>query len=929
MFARFAVTVLVTAIIAAATPALAQLEAERLRTEYLENPIGIDETAPRLSWIVTSAERGERQTAYRILVASSEEKLARNEADLWDSGRVRSDRTLHIAYGGEPLESRMDAHWKVRVWNADRAPSDWSGSASWSMGLLDHTDWAGIWIGHDVGRPATAEADDLHLPPSPYLRRAFEADKEVARATLYVTAGGAYDMYLNGDRVGDHVFGPGWTDYAKRIYYRTYDVTDQVTRGENAIGAILADGWYAGYLGPKTNQAERGRGYYNERPSLLAQLEVTYADGTTQTIATDRTWKGSEGPIREADIYMGQAYDARLEMPGWASPGFDDGEWTEAAWRAVPDGRVMAHPAEPVRTIEELTPRAITSPKDGVHIFDVGQNISGVVRLRVKGEAGDRVTLRFSEMLYDDGTLMTANLRGARATDTYILKGDPDGEVWTPQFTYHGFQYVEVTGLPGKPSPQTVTALRVNSDTSPAGQISVSDDRDVGRTKGLVNQLLANIKTSQYANFFDVPTDCPQRDERLGWTGDAQIYARSSAYIADVGAFFGKWMGDVRDAQLWHGAYPHYVPAPSHFYVPNEYSPGWMDAGVIVPFEMFTMYGDERIVDRHWDSMERFMTFQADKAGNDVLSDIDFGFGDWLATGEQPSRPFIAAAYYGYDARLMAKMAEATGRDARADHYRTLYEDIRTAFAEAYFNDDGTLKQETQTAYVMALDMGLVRADLEVAAADRLAAMVRENGSKLSTGFLGVKHLLPVLTAYGHEDLAYDLLLETDYPSWGYEIANGATSIWERWNSFTQGEGFLNQSMNSFNHYTYGSVAEWMFEDMGGIAPATPGFETIRIRPSMQDRVGTVTASYDSIRGPIKTTWTVSDEGPSLRVTIPANTVAEVYIPAEDADAVWEGEGPADEGRHIRHVREEGGDQVFLVGSGSYVFDAEAVADAN
>jgi alpha-L-rhamnosidase len=887
-----------------------------LRCEYLVHPSGIDAINPRLSWIVESDGRGQTQTAYRILVASDEAGLAADKGDLWDSGQVQSDETAHVVYGGVPLASRTRCHWKVMVWDRDGVSSAWSEPAMWTMGLLAPGDWQAQWIGHDTA--ALNEDPELLLPPSPYLRQDFTVNKKVRRATVYATALGLFDMSVNGKPVSDAVFLPGWTDYNKRVYYHTLDVTELVKEGPNAIGAILSNGWYAGYVGfgLLQNRGKAGRAFYGETPALLAQLEIDFEDGTRTTVATDPSWKASTGPIRGNDIQMGETYDARRAIPGWDSPGFGDGEWTTATAMDDYPGVVEAYPAVPVRPTEEVQPIAITEPTPGTYIFDMGQNFAGRVRLKVAGPAGTEVVLRFGEMLHKDGSLMTENLRKARATDTYILSGDGE-EVWEPRFTYHGFQYVEVTGYPGKPGLDAITGIVLHSDTPLAGTFECDNP--------MVNQLYSNITWTQRANFIEVPTDCPQRDERLGWTGDAQIYVRSAAWNRDVAAFFTKWLVDLDDAQRPFGAYPDFAPLP---YLQNEPSPAWMDAGVICPYTMYRVYGDTRIIEAHYPAMRRFMDFLETTSKDGLRAPVNHCWGDWLSVGGKTSHEFIATAYFAYDAKLMAEMAAAIGHEDDAKHYAELFETVKVAMADAWVSEDGRIKDDTQTCYALALYMGLLPEDLEPKAAARLVELIRDSDGHLSTGFLGVKHALPALSEHGHADVAFRLLTTATFPSWGYSVANGATSIWERWNSYTKEGGIHDPGMNSFSHYAFGSVCEWMFGYMAGIETDGPGFKRIRIRPRPGGSgISRVHATYDSIRGPVAAVWEIKDGAFLLDVTVPTNTTATIHVPAGGLEAVTEGGAPAGEADGVSFRGMEAGSAVFSVGSGCYRFAAPVAAE--
>ena len=913
---------------------LGSLSATELRVEYRVNPLGIDIVDPRLSWIVESNLRSDKQTGYQILAASSPDLLAKNTGDLWDTGKRNSSATNQIVYQGKPLTSRAQIYWKVRVWDAQNNASSWSEPAFWSMGLLKYSDWEAHWIGLNVDHFVGDKYKNLHLPPSPYLRTEFNTRSAIKRATLYASAKGLLELRLNGKPVGDDYFMPGWTDYNRRIYYATYDVTQQLKNNSaNVLGAILADGWYAGYVGYAlfVQDMQQAREFWGIRPALLAQLEIEYENGETQIISSisDRhrrsypenknVWKASLGPIIEADILMGQHYDARKELKGWDQAGYNDEEWEGVVWRSPAKGKLQAFPNVSVKALEELKPVSRTEPKPGVYVFDLGKNIAGVARLKVKGPAGTKVVLRFAEMLHQDGNIMTENLRKSRSTDTYILKGSGE-EIWQPQFTYHGFQYVEVSGYPGVPGMDAVIGIRMNSDTPLVGDIRIEGDIEWGGQRGLTSQLFENIKTTQFANFFDVPTDCPQRDERMGWTGDAQVYARTASYVADVSAFFTKWVVDLRDAQSWYGAYPNFAPIP--FTRVFHFAPAWMDAGIIVPYTTYQAYGDKRLLENHWDSMTRYMRFQIEAAGDDLLRPGGgHNFGDWLAVGHQTDKDYIASAYFAYGAKLMAAMAHDLNKHKEEIFYTKLFKDIKTAFVNKYIDDQGRINEHSQTAYGMALAMGLYPAELEANGAEQLATLVKENNNKLSTGFLGVRHLLPMLSKYGYHDLAYALLTQTEYPSWGYEVVNGATSIWERWNSFTVKDGFMDPQMNSFSHYAYGSVGEWMFSDMAGIESTTPGYGTIRIRPRIKAApFKGVAASHKSIRGLIKSHWRKVNNDILLSVTVPANVTAEVIVPATSLSSVLEGEVQASKTEGIIKSVYHNGYASFKVGGGNYEF---------
>lgn len=935
------------------------LRAVALRCEYLQNPVGIDEVQPRLSWRVESDERGQKQTAYRILVASSHDLLTEGHADLWDSGRVASSRTIHIAYGGRPLLSRQVCFWRVKVWDREGSASEWSQTAQWSMGLLYDSDWDARYISYRDETPVFTDRTTLFLPAARHYRKEFSAKKSIKRATVYATALGIYELEVNGKRVGDAYFAPGWTDYRQRAYYRGYDVTDLVKEGDNAIGASVADGWYSGYVayGLLTGiGTERiGRYTYGKTPSVMAQLEIEYEDGSRRVIGTDRTWKVTgDGPIREADLLMGEFYDACKELPGWSKAGFDDRNWADAilaeenghptavfyeAGQPGPSGEtpkiegterdlgfhrptLESFPGVPVRVTQEIRPIEITKRDDGSYIFNLGQNFAGNIRLKVKGPAGHQITLRYGEMLHPDGRLMTENLRKARATDFYVCRGDEGGETFSPRFTFHGFQYVELINFPGEPDLDTITGLALHSDTPLTSTFECSDP--------MVNQLFSNVVWTQRANFVDLPTDCPQRDERMGWTGDAQAYVGTAVYNADTGAFYTKWLRELMESQRPSGAFPGFAPFP--FHRGWDFGTAWADAGVICPWTVWQAYGDTRVIDRCWEPMTRFLEWRKRTSVGDLGVVHGNGWGDWLSQGEVTPIDYIDSVYFALTTRMMAEMAEATGRDAEAVAYRRQLERTKVAFGKKYLNDDGSLKVKTQTAYALALFADLVPADLRNATGRHLVGLLKFNGNHMATGFLGTRPLLPVLSSVDQNDLAVFLLQSHEFPSWGYEIDQGATSIWERWDSYTKEDGFgrHNAAMNSFAHYSFGAVCEWMFRTLAGIDSDGPGYSKIVIKPAppspgsnaQHKPIDWVKASYDSIHGRIVSNWKVDGNRFQLDVSIPANTSATVYLPAAVVKSVTEGGQPLGEVKHVKVVGTEGNRVVLQVESGSYQFES-------
>ena len=824
-----------------------------LRCEQREDVPCIDDPAPRLGWALESGERDKRQTAYRILVAEHDAE----PGTLWDSGKVMSSRSIDVAYAGRPLPSAASCMWTVQVWDQAGHASERSEPAAFRTGP---TSWSAQWIGRDrihdppMAAPASEDEDDKLLRtllPCPYLRRSFAIAGGLRRATLYATARGVVELALNGTRVGDAVLAPGWTVYRKRIEYAAHDVTELLREGENVLGAILGPGWYAGFIG--FNPLRRGN-HYGRDPALLCELHLEHEDGTVEVVASDAQWQATLGPIEYSDFLMGERYDARRELAAWTAV-------TTAPHDGVP---LVPERSQPMRVTEELRPVKVTERSPGTYVFDLGQNMVGWVRLEVQGERGTKVQLRFAEMLEDDGSLHVENLRTARQLDTYVLKGG-ERESYEPRFTFHGFRYVEVTGLTEAPA---ITGCVVHSDTPRSGWFECSDD--------LVNQLWRNINWGQRGNFISIPTDCPQRDERLGWLADAQVFLPTATLNMDVSAFVTKWGDDVLDAQSPDGAYSDVAPRLA---LERDGAPAWADAGVIVPWIAWRRYGDLRLVERHWDAMERYLAYlQRHNPGLLWTARRGNDYGDWLAVGEDTPREVLATAYWANDARLMAEMARALGRADRAEHYERLRAAIVAAFNRAYVADDAHIEGDTQTVYLLALHMELIPAELRERAAARLVENIERHDVHLTTGFVGVGLLCPVLSEMGYSDVAHRLLRNETFPSWGYSIRHGATTIWERWDGWTDTHGFQTPMMNSFNHYSLGSVGQWLYEYVGGIRVAAPGYERVLIAPEPGE-LQWASVAYRSVRGTISCAWRREAGEIRLEVEIPPNVSATVVVP--------------------------------------------------
>jgi alpha-L-rhamnosidase len=875
--------------------AVGDLRVQQLRCEYAADPLGIDVPQPRLSWVLESRQRGQMQTAYRILVASSADALRANQGDLWDTGKVKSDQSVQVVYAGRPLVSRQRCFWKVLAWDKEGQVSAFSPPASWEMGLLNPSDWEAEWIG------LTPDPADQLLPGAcPFFRKTIDVPKKISQARLYATALGVYEFHINGQRVGRDIFTPGWTDYQKRVQYQTYDVTALLHAGRNALGLILGDGWYAGHVGAS------GRNRYGKMPLALGQIILDYSDGSTETIVTDASWKATFGPLAQSDMLMGETYDARREIPGWDQVDFPSFIMRHPAVQPIKVPLVASCDA-PVRKIMELRPRTMTEPEPGVFVLDLGQNMVGWARLKVKGPAGTTVTLRFAEMLNPDGTIYTANLRSAKCTDIYTLKGGAE-ETYEPHLTFHGFRYMELTGFPGRPSLGSVTGIVISSDTPPSGKFECSNP--------LINQLQSNIVWGQRGNFISIPTDCPQRDERLGWMGDAQIFARTATFNTDVSRFFTKWLADVDDAQRVDGAFTDVSP----FAAAGAGTAAWGDAGVICPWTIYLVYGDTRILEKHYAAGAKWIAYLKSRS-KDLLRPAQ-GYGDWLSIQADTPKDVLATAYFACSTRLMAQMAQVLGKTADAKKYEDLFQQIKAAFNQAYVAEDGRIKGNTQTCYVLALDFDLLPDDKRDAAAKFLTDDIAAKHGHLSTGFVGVGHLMPTLTRAGFLNVAYQLLNNDTFPSWLYSIRQGATTIWERWDGWTKEKGFQDPGMNSFNHYSLGSVGAWMYDTVAGLGldPEKPGFKHILIHPQPGGSLTHARAEYDSIHGKIISDWRIANGRFTLNVTIPANTTATVYVPSSAKDQVKESDRPAENSPGVKFLRQEKDSSLFEIGSGTYRF---------
>ena len=825
------------------------------------NPIGYYDADLRFSWKLPIGVT--KQSAYRVEVQSDERVI-------WDSGWVESDQSVRVAYKGEPLRPRQRLTWRIDYRDETGAASGWSEAAPVELGLLSKDDWQASWI--SVKEPLNSEDERVA-----WLRRDFRIDHAVSRARLHVTSLGVFEVSINGKRVGADAFAPGWTSYEHRVHSLTYDVTDHLVQGENAIGAILGTGWYAGRLGWKQDKNRRGR-----VPMLLVQLEIESENGVTNTVLSDGGWKATlDGPIRSSSIYDGETYDARLEMDGWDQPGFRDSQWHAVAVADdLGSSEVYPKPFPAVRVTEKVGTAAITEPTPGHYVFDLGQNMVGWIDLQMPGVAQETVTIRFAEMLKPDGNIYTENYRSAKSTNQYTPSRTGEFR-WRPTFTFHGFRYVELTGVPAnaKPSPDWVTGLVLHTDLAQAGVFATSHSK--------LNRLQKNISWGQRGNFLDIPTDCPQRDERLGWTGDAQVFCSTSMFNYDSHAFWKSWLGTMRDQQLDDGRIPHVIP---DILGVGAGSPGWMDAATIVPWEVYVRTGDVEVLAKNYEMMERLVGWYRSQSKNGLIPKIG-GFGDWLqpntdnTRGDTP-KSLLGSAFYAQSVSILSKAASVLGRSSDARQYAVEAMRVKSAFANHYFDDEGRLQNapETQTAYVLALEFRLTPEGLEDRVAENLVRLIHEANGHLRTGFLGTPYIAEVLDRAGHTDVSYSLLFNETYPSWFFSINQGATTMWERWDSYTHEHGFNPKNMNSFNHYAYGAIGEWMYERVAGLAvdPANPGYKHFFVRPAIGGPLTTAHAEFETAYGKAASSWKLDGSKLTMEVVVPPNTTATIEFPNGD-----------------------------------------------
>ena len=876
-----------------------------LRCEYLINPLGLDVAAPRFFWkLKSNLQRNVSQSAWRLQVADN----PLFDHPSWDSGEVECDCSTHVEYEGEQLKARTRYFWRVQAWDQSGDSNGWSADAWFETGLMDEG-WKAKWI--------NAEADSNN-EVCPMLRREFHIDGVVRSARIYATAHGVYQLWMNGKPVGDALLAPGWTVYKKRLQYQAYDVTGLITPQENAIGAMLGNGWYRGELGwvgmDKSTRLPR---------ELLLELHIEYEGGREQVIATNGEWQAMDGPILFSELYHGEQYDARNEVPGWSEHGLDDSAWHDVAVTGDSGhGSIVAQDGLPVRRIEEIKPKRLFTSNDGEKVLDFGQNMVGFVRFRVQGNAGDKVELKHFEVLDSEGNVYMANLRAARQTIEYTLKGG-EPEVFEPHFTFQGFQFVQISQWPGEPDIDCFVGVVVHSDMEPTGRFSCNDP--------MINQLQHNIVWGQKGNFVDVPTDCPQRDERLGWTGDAQVFISTACYNYQAAPFYTKWLRDMAADQTDKGGIPFVIPAA----VEGDSSAAWADAATICPWTIYEYYGDTRLLSECYPMMKRFVEYIRAQGEDEYLWNTGFHFGDWLALDAgsdsyigATSRDLIATAYYALSTRLTAQAASILGYDEDADEYEKLYRHVRHAFREEFVTPNGRLACPTQTAQVLGLHFDLLDKPSRKRAAKTLKALLDENKGHLTTGFVGTPYICHALSDNGLHEAACELALKQDYPSWLYPITRGATTMWEHWDCIKPDGSFWSPAMNSFNHYAYGSIGDWLYRDILGIAPdpSSPGFKNAIINPLPCEGFSEASGALMTLYGEICVSWKLADGRFTMDLAIPENTTATVMLPCATKRGVSEGGKPLSDAEGISGVERTSEGVMLNAGSGSYRFSYEVKA---
>jgi alpha-L-rhamnosidase len=882
-----------------------QVTVKNLLTENLSNPIGLDIAQPRFTWQLQSDKRNVLQTAYEIRLAASLEDVARGKNLLWSSGKVVSEQSVLVDYAGGALQSGTRYFWQVRVWdNQSTTPSVWSAAAQFQMAFLTASDWKAQWITPNFPEDSTR--------PSPLLRKTFSLSKKVKSATAYITAHGLYEAHLNGKRIGDAYLTPGWTTYKKRLQYQVYDVTNLVQDGKNAVGAMLGSGWYRGYIG-----FENQNNFYGKDIALLFQLEINYLDGSKETVVSDESWRSFLSEVRASEIYHGETVDHMVKHDGWATPQYEDSQWAGVKiLDKNADQKLIATYNEPIKKQEIFTAKkTLTTPK-GEWVVDFGQNLVGWVQVKVRGKAGDTLRIYHAEVLDKFGNFYTENLRPAKQLNTFVLRGGGE-EVFEPRFTFQGFRYIKIVAKEEYRNTTQFTAVALYSDMAKAGAFSTSNP--------LINQLQHNIQWGQNGNFLDVPTDCPQRDERLGWTGDAQAFANTAVFNRNAHNFFTKWLKDVALDQNTEGSIPFVVPNV----LGNDKrfaggSAGWADVATIIPWNLYVAYGDKRMLTEQYESMKNWVGYMEKKSKEDLWNTGNH-FGDWLfyrpfddnsGRAAVTDKYLIAQCFYAHSTDLCLKAAQILGKTQDVARFEDLLKRIKAAYLKEYLTPNGRLVSGTQTAYVLALQFDMLPENQREQAVKRLVENIKSYDNHLSTGFLGTPYLCHVLSRFGQNEMAYKLLLQEKYPSWLYPVKMGATTIWERWDGIKPDSTFQTPTMNSFNHYAYGAIGDWMYRTITGIQSDEKqvGYKHFYLRPQLGGDFKNASATLPTYYGSISSEWKLDNGTFNWNIEIPTNTTATVVLPTPSIEAVSEG------GKALSGAKLENGNVVVKLGSGKYQF---------
>jgi len=895
----------------------------RIRTatcEYLKNPVGIDVSRPRFSWTFSATGRGQKQTAYQLLVARDPELLRKNRADQWDSGKIDSDQSTHVRYAGKPLRSHETYYWQVRAWDGQSRPSAFSRVQRFTTAFLTPDQWQAQWIGRPGGKDpvneqgfynqplaVNEEGDSIRYNPrSLLLRKSFLLQRPVKQALLYVSGLGYYELNVNGEKIGDQVLAPAKTFYKKVVLYDAYDVSAQIRPGANALALMLGNGWF----NPLPKWWSWRMQWYGAKRALL-QLVIVFQDGGTQVLCSDSSWKTADGPVLSSCIYDGEIYDANQEIPGWTAADFDDRSWMPAAVLAPPGGRLVASLLPPIRITEKLQPLRISQPQPGIQVVDMGQNFAGWLRIRFKGSKDQKVTIRYAERVSANGRIDPRSNNLAAATDVYIMKGAEE-EVYQPRFTYHGFRYAEISGYSAELTKEQVEGHVVHSSVEPAGTFSCSSER--------INAIRRAILWSQRANLMGLPTDCPQRDERLGWIGDAHVTAEEAMYNFDMAQFYRKWLRDIQSTQSEkNGDLPYISPRP---FTDGKGTPAWSSGYHLIVWYAYQYYGDRDLLAEHYDSMRRYVDHLTSIATDYILPMDEYG--DWLSENAdgwwQRGEPLsTSTGYYYYTADILARAAEILGHQQDALTYRRLAENIKKAWHAHFYHADSRLYENgSQFSNAFPLFLNIVPREMQESVLDSLISDIFQRKGHLSTGILGTKYMLEALSQYGRSDIAYLMVMQPDYPGWAHLLKEGHTTLSEQWNR-----------TGSHNHVMFGSVDAWFYKVLAGIQPdpAAPGFEHILINPYVPAGLSWVKARHESIRGLVSSHWRVEGDQFTLEVSIPANCSATIHVPAKSVQSVQESGKPVQNRKEIIFERIENNHVVLRVGSGEYRFISAGISE--